>query len=99
MNEAPTVQQLVALLKPYGPDRATRYGLRDPAISEHNPRQIIFLLDDKPSTVERLTEIVARASRLSPTCGADLTLRCYLWDKPITHRILSIQIIGYKTEC
>jgi hypothetical protein len=96
---AVTLREFVGILKPYGPDTATRFGLCDARIHHTDPRRVVFLLDDAPSTVERLTEVVARAAKLSPRFAADLTLRCYLWDKPITARLIATQIIGEKPTC
>lgn len=99
MTNATTLSELIALLKTYGSDTATRFGLCDTRLHHTDRRRVVFLLDDAPSTVERLTEVVARAAQLSPDFAADLTLRCYLWDKPITARLIATQVIGEKPTC
>lgn len=98
--EALTIQQALRLLREHGPRGAvTRYGLRSPELDGDNPRAVRFQLSlARPSSIGGLRHVLSEAAELSPVIGIDLTLRCFLWDKPLTQQLLIGQIVGDDIE-
>jgi len=88
--EALPIQRALAMVREHGPrHKATRLGLHSPRLVEHHPRQVVFLLTEGPSTVAAMQDALSEAAKLTPRLGIDLTLRCFLWEKPLTAQLLN----------